>query len=75
MEKVKLLKMSNLALFPQYFLCNLYFKILQFQLSSAASLNLGQSQNGVLGNGLKIRNARQKFMVDLHGVYEPGKGI
>ena len=23
-----------------------------FQLSSAASLNMGQSQNGVLGNGL-----------------------
>ena len=27
--------------------------IATFQLSSAASLNLGQSQNGVLGNGLK----------------------
>ena len=26
--------------------------IATFQLSSAASLNLGQSQNGVLGNGL-----------------------
>ena len=26
-----------------------------FQLSSAASLNLGQSQNGVLGNGLSER--------------------
>ena len=25
-----------------------------FQLSSAASLNLGQSQNGVSGNGLKV---------------------
>ena len=27
--------------------------IAAFQLSSAASLNLGQSQNGVLGNGLR----------------------
>ena len=26
--------------------------IATFQLSSAASLNLGQSQNGVLGNGI-----------------------
>ena len=29
------------------------FLIATFQLSSAASLNLGRSQNGVLGNGLK----------------------
>ena len=31
--------------------------IATFQLSSASSLNLGQSQNGILGNGLK--NFRQ----------------
>ena len=30
--------------------------IATFQLSSAASLNLGRSHNGVLGNGLKYRN-------------------
>ena len=30
--------------------------IATFQLSSAASLNLGQSQNGVLGNGLNVKN-------------------
>ena len=29
-----------------------YPLIVTFQLSSAASLNLGRSQNGVLGNGL-----------------------
>ena len=43
-------------LFPQYFLCNLYLKVLKvvtFQLSSAASLNLGQFQIGILGNGLR----------------------
>ena len=28
--------------------------IAAFQVSSASSLNLGQSQNGVLGNGLKL---------------------
>ena len=42
-------------LFPQCFLCNLYLKnplTATFQLSFAASLNLGRSQNGILGNGL-----------------------
>ena len=45
-------------LLPQCFLCNLYLKnhlIATFQLSSAASLNMGRSQNGVLGNGLTDR--------------------
>ena len=53
-EKGDITKSEQFHLFPQYFLCNLYLKILliaTFQLSSAASLNLGRSQNGVLGNG------------------------
>ena len=51
---MKLLKMSNFAFFLECFLCNLYLEILygHIQLASAASLNLGWFQNGVLGNGL-----------------------
>ena len=41
-------------LFQQCFLCNLYIELATFQLSSAASLNLGWSQNGVLGKGLRL---------------------
>ena len=44
--------------FPQCFLCNLYRSknplIAIFQLLSTTSLNLGRSQNGVLGNGLTL---------------------
>ena len=40
-------------LFPQCFLHNLCLLLATCQLSSAASLNLGQSQNSVLGNRLK----------------------
>ena len=42
--------------FPQCFLCSLYLKnpvTATFQLSSAASLNLGRCQNGVLWKGLR----------------------
>ena len=53
-KKVKLLKMSNFT-----FIHNVFSAILSktplmalFQLLSAVSLNLGQAQNGVLGNGL-----------------------
>ena len=57
-KKVKLLKMSNFTFFFHnvFFLCNLYLKILylQCQLWSAASLNLEQSQNGVLGNTCRL---------------------
>ena len=36
--------------------------IATFQLSSAASLNLGRSQNGVLGNGLnEMKVSRHNF--------------
>ena len=41
-------------LFPLCFLCNLYIELATFQLSSAASLNLGWSQNGVLEKGLRL---------------------
>ena len=51
--KVKLLKMSNFNFFHNVFyaICILKSFDATFQLSSA-SLNLGLSQNGVLGNGL-----------------------
>ena len=55
MEKGEIAQNGQFHLFPQCFLCNLYLTvplIAKFQLSPAASLNLGQSQNGVLGNGL-----------------------
>ena len=53
--KVNLLKMSNFSFFHNIFLCNLCLKILKasFHLSFVSSLNLGWSQNGVLGIGLK----------------------
>ena len=38
--------------------------IATFQLSSAASSNLGQSQNGVLGNGLNVRLSGAIFSFD-----------
>ena len=51
---MKLLKLSNFTFFHNVFyaICILKSLIATFQLSSAASLNLGWSQNGVLGNGL-----------------------
>ena len=54
-EKVKLLNMSKFTFFH-----NVIYEIrilnplkATFKLSTVASLNMGQSQNGVLGNGLK----------------------
>ena len=56
MEKGKIAQNKQFHLFPQCFQYNLYVKnplIATFQLSSAGSLKLGWSQNGVLiGNGL-----------------------
>ena len=55
MEKGEIAQNEQFHSFPQCFLCNLYLKnpsIATFELLSAASLNLGHSQNGVLGNGL-----------------------
>ena len=54
-KKVKITQNEQFHLFPLCFLCNLYLKILliaNLQLSSAASLNLGWSQNLVLGSDL-----------------------
>ena len=50
-KKVKLLKMSNFTFIHNVFFAICILKIATFHLSSAASLNLGWSQNGVLGNG------------------------
>ena len=57
MEKGEIAQNKQFHRFPQYFLCNLHLKnplIATFHLSFAVSLNLGWSQNGVLGNGLKL---------------------
>ena len=53
-KKAKLLNMGNFTYFHNafYAICFLKSFIATFQLSSAASLNLGRSQNGVLENGL-----------------------
>ena len=53
-KKMKLLILSNFIFFHYVFYAICVFKSFKshFQLSSAASLNLGWSQNGVLGNGL-----------------------
>ena len=53
-KKVKLLKLSNFTFFHYVFyaICILKSSIATFWLSPAASLNLGGSQNDVLGNGL-----------------------
>ena len=49
-EKGEIGQNEQVHLFPQCFPCNPLKAT--FQLTSASSLNLGQSQNGVLGNGL-----------------------
>ena len=53
-EKGEIAHFEQCYLFPLCFLCNLHLKfvlIATFQLSHAASLNLGPSQNDVLRNG------------------------
>ena len=58
-----LLKMSNFTFFHNVFYGTCILKPLKatFQLSSAVSLNLGRSQNGVLGNRVKwLRKRRHK---------------
>ena len=57
MGKGEIAHFEQFHLFPQCFLCNLYLKIFfiaTFQLSYAASLNLGQSQNLVFRELVKI---------------------
>ena len=54
MEKGEIAQNEQFHLYPQCFLCNLYPLIATFQLSSAASLNLGRFQNGISENGLKL---------------------
>ena len=55
-KKAKLLKMSNLTFFHNVFYAICIYKsfIGIFQPSLTASLNLGRSQNDVLGNGLNF---------------------
>ena len=50
-KKVKLLILSNFTFFRNVFYAILILNS-YISMSSAASLNLGRSQNGVLGNGL-----------------------
>ena len=60
-KKVKLLVLSNFTFIHNvsYAICTLNPVIDTFQLSSPASLNLGQSQNGVLGNGSKVKSPQK----------------
>ena len=53
-KKGEISQNEQFYLYPQCFVCNLYLYplIAIFQLSSAASLNLRRSQNGLLGNVL-----------------------
>ena len=69
MEKGEIAQNEQFHIFPQCFLCNLcnLYLIATFQLSSAASSNLGQSQNGVLGNGLTLKRCHD------FRLYENGK--
>ena len=53
-EKGEIAQNEQFHLFPQHFLCNLYLLKATLQLLSADSLNLGRSQNDVLGNGLTL---------------------
>ena len=52
---MKFLKMSNFTFFHNVFhaICILKSLKSHIQMSSTASMNLGRSQNGVLGNGLR----------------------
>ena len=50
-KKMKLLKMSNFIFFHNVFYATCILKSVKSHISSA-SLNLGPSQNGILGNGL-----------------------
>ena len=64
MGKGEIAQNEQFRLFPQCFLCNLYLTIFQlshFSCSLHASLNLGQSQNGVLGKGLKQELKQQNY--------------
>ena len=58
MEKGEIAQNEQFHLFLQCFLHNLYLKnplIATFHLSSAASLNVGRSQNVAFGNGLSYQ--------------------
>ena len=63
--------MSNFTFSPQCFLCTLYPLIATFQLSSAASLNLGRSQNGVqIAKGLDpcklVQAEKDVYILQMH---------
>ena len=58
-KKVKLLTLSNFTFFHNSFYA--IPLIATFQLSYAASLNLGRSQDGVLGQGLNIGQCRSNI--------------
>ena len=53
-EKVEIAQNEQFHLFPPCFLFK-NLSIATFHLSSVASLNLGRSQNGVSGNGLRFQ--------------------
>ena len=56
-KKGEIAQNEQFHLFPQCFLCNLYLKIFYqpyFSCCLQFSLNLGRSQNGVIGNELTV---------------------
>ena len=65
MEKGEIAKMSNLTFFHNISMQSVSKNplIATFQLSSAASLNSGWSQNGILGNGLKKLSLCRKMKI------------
>ena len=69
LKKGEIAQNEQFHLFPQCFLCSLILKsalIATFQLSSAASIDLGRSQNGVIENGSKKLLLSRSFRI-----YEP----
>ena len=65
MEQGENAQNERFHLFRQCFVCNTHLKSFKshISVSSAASLNLGHSQNGLLGNGL-IFNIKSRFHTD-----------
>ena len=55
-KKVKLLKMSNFTFFHNVTYAVCVSKCFNSHISVSASLNLGRSQNDVLGNGLTVHH-------------------
>ena len=61
-KKVKLLKLSNFTFFTMFSMqLSKNLLMATFNMSSAAFLNLGRSQNGVLGSALKFCHLVKRY--------------